>query len=76
MLIECRQQIKDGQVNKDGIATAVKLLSNGDEQKMKLGMEISDECVKLTDPDPCEASIKIGLCLKESAAKKKVDFGI
>lgn len=49
-------------------------ITGDDPELVKAAAEVAEECGRLTDPDPCEAAIKIGDCLTTTGAKKIFKF--
>lgn len=52
----------------------IKQVTAGGPDKLKEAIELIAECAPLGDPDPCEAAVKIGVCLHVNGLKKDVKF--
>lgn len=64
----------NGKFDKDTAMSHAKLLTDGDEDKMKIATEIIDHCSVIdVDDDECEAAEQYGKCLKEQAVAHKID---
>lgn len=65
--------MKDKNVDPDGVE-ALTLKVYQDADRAKVAKEIATECVGITDPNPCDAGMKILQCMHEKAKAKGVSM--
>lgn len=51
-----------------------KVRKSGSDDKIKAAVGIIAECSGITDPDPCEAAIKVGACMKTNQIKRNISW--
>jgi len=73
-IVEDMEIVSGGKLNKEGFMDYCSSIFGGDAAKMKSAEELVKECGGISDSDRCELGIKVGGCLKMSAAKKKLDL--
>jgi hypothetical protein len=52
----------------------VNIFFKGDEEKIKICMDVYDQCQSETADEPCEAAAKISDCLKMHGTKHGITF--
>lgn len=68
-------QMKNDQVSVEGIVTIAKMIHGDDAAKIKLAADIANDCVGVTDPNPCEAADKVLQCSKRAHEARGLKFG-
>lgn len=66
-------KMKNNQVDPDGVESLT-LTVYGDENYAKKAKEVANDCVGVTDENPCEAGYKILQCLHDKAKAKGVSM--
>lgn len=66
--------MKSNQVDIEGISNVASMAFDGNASKMKVALDIANECSDVTDEDRCEAAHKIFECGHNAALSKNLSF--
>lgn len=66
--------MKNNQVDVEGTAAVTHVVYDGDEKKIQMARDLANDCLGITDPDRCEAAIKIFNCGHGAAKKRGMTF--
>lgn len=67
--------MKDEKLSRENFLTFAGDILAEDSEKMKLAVELADECMHVKAPDRCDMAFKTSECIRIGSIVKKVDFG-
>lgn len=67
-------QMKNNQVDVDGVTSITKMAFVEDATKVQMATELAKACISVTDTDRCEAAAKIYECGHTTAKDKRLSF--
>lgn len=68
-------QMKDNKVNVEANVEMAKKVFDNDPLKVQTATDIANECAAVTDPDRCEAAVKIFECFLKATSSRGIKMG-